>query len=396
LIQQPASATQTPLWLYNPGMQEASFIFRKLSPKSLHWLAATAFVLALGAAFWRAPLSPPTAFAPPPATIESTQPPFLQHNMLPGVGGIIGTPSLALLADGRIAIAWLALADAPRRHDVIWFSAMNNGAWSEPYPVTTSEETAGSIFAHIRHVSDPVLFAHDNTLHLWFSASGVGGHSIIHTSSSDEGKNWQPLARLQTSPLGNASMRLRNPPIVLADGGLGLPASQTMFSGHGEWLRLDTDGRILDKTRMQLDSGSPSPAVVSIDPQHALALLGDAQLQRVRAARSSDGGQHWQAAAMPEIVQPGTPLALLRLASGRLLLAGNTAAGRGTLGVWTGNADGSIWQAPRIIESAADADFSEPSLLLDRDGRIHLAYGWRQQGVRHLVFSESWLAGGQP
>jgi predicted neuraminidase len=350
--------------LYNPEMPETPAIFRKLPSNSLHWLAAIAFVLSLAAAFWRAPQFPPTAFEPPPAARESTLPPLLQHGMLPGVGGIIGSPSLASLADGRIAIAWLALADAPRQHDVIWFAALNDGNWGEPYPVTTSEETAGSIFAHIRHIGDPVLFQHGGTLHLWFTAGGVGGRSIIHTKSSDDGRNWQALARLQTSPLGNADMRLRKPPLTLADGGLGLPASQAMFSGHDEWLRIDGDGRILGKTRMQQDS---SP-------------------------------QNWQPASMPASAQPGTPWALLRLASGRLLLAANTAAGRGTLAVWTGNADGSDWQAARIIETAADtaAVFSEPALLLDREDRIHLAYSWRQQGIRHLTFTESWLDGRQP
>jgi hypothetical protein len=385
---------------YNPAMQEASATFRKLPPNSLHWLAAAAFILSLATAFWHAPQTPPPAvFETPPAARTSTLPSFFQHGMLPGIAGSATAPSLTRLADGRIAIAWLSLAEGSRQLDAIWFSTLNDGNWSDPYPVTTSEETAGSLFAHIRHVADPVLFQHGKRLHLWFTASGVGAHSIIvHTSSSDQGQTWQQPARLQSSPLASADMRLRNPPVALADGGLGLPASQTMFAGHGEWLRLDTDGRVVDKSRIALTEAAVAPAVVALDSQQALALLGDVRQPWIRAARSGDGGQHWQAASLPEIAPPGRPPALLRLDSGRLLLAANTGPGTGTLAVWTANADASVWQAPRIIESATDtnADFSQPTLALDRDGRIHLAYAWRQQGIRHLVFTEAWLDGGSP
>jgi len=385
---------------YNPAMQEASAIFRKIPPNSLHWLAAAIFALSLATAWWRAPQTPPPAvFETPPAARASTLPPFFQHDMLPGIAGSATTPSLTRLADGRIAMAWLSLAEGSRQLDAIWFSTLNDGNWSDPYPVTTSEETAGSLFAHIRHVADPVLVQHGKTLHLWFTASGVGAHSsIVHTRSSDHGKTWQQAARLQSSPLGNADMRLRNPPVALADGGLGLPASQTMFAGHGTWLRLDADGRVVDKSRIPLAEAAIAPAVVALDSQQALALLGDARHPRIRAARSGDGGQHWQPSSLPEIAHPGSPLALLRMGSGRLLLATNMGTGRGTLAVWTGNADGSVWQPPRIIESAADAnaDFSEPTLALDREGRIHLAYAWRQQGIRHVLFSEAWLDGGSP
>ena len=385
---------------YNPAMQEASATFRKLPPNSLHWLAAAAFILSLATAFWRAPQTPPPAvFETPPATRTSTLPSFFQHGMLPGIAGSATAPSLTRLADGRIAIAWLSLAEGSRQLDAIWFSTLNDGKWSDPYPVTTSEETAGSLFAHIRHVADPVLFQHGKRLHLWFTASGVGAHSIIaHTSSSDHGQTWQQPARLQSSPLASADMHLRNPPVALADGGLGLPASQTMFAGHGEWLRLNADGRVVGKSRMPLTEAAIAPAVTVVDSQQALALLGDARHPRIRAARSGNGGQHWQQANLPEIAHPGSPLALLRLGSGRLLLATNMGTERRTLAVWTGNADGSIWQPPRIIESAADtnADFSEPTLALDQDGRIHLAYAWRQQGIRHVLFSEAWLDGGSP
>lgn len=344
---------------YNPAMPRAPSLPKNPAPNLLHWLAAVTFVLALAAAFWRAPQLPPGAFSEPSAPAVPTQAPLLRHGMLPGVGGLLGAPSLTRLADGRMAIAWLAQADAPRHHDVIWFSTLNDGNWSEPYPVVSSEDAAGKLFAHIRHLADPILFAHDGAVHLWFTAGGAGARRIVHTLSDDGGRHWQAPARLTTSPLGIADTGLRKAALPLVDGGLGLPLRPTSISARDEWLRLDADGRIVGKIRLPDDM----PAAP------------------------------WHPVSRPDTLADDRPQALIRLASGRLLLAGNTTAGTGTLAVWVGNADGSAWQAPRIIEAAADADFSAPSLALAVDAGIHLAYGWRQQGIRHLRFNEAWLDG---
>lgn len=365
-------------------------------PGHLRWLAALAFVLTLVAAGWRLPDRNTTpAFALPPLA-ASPAAGLISQGMLPGVGSSAASPSLAGLADGRVAIAWRSAATAARQQDAIWFSVFEHGAWRQPFPVSSTEEAAGSLFAHVRQLSEPVLFQHGSALHLWFAVSGAGGRSIVHTRSDDDGESWQGLARVAASPLANTDLRLRHPPLAMADGSLGLPLSQTWLGGHGEWLRLDAAGKVLEKSRMPTASAALDPAVIAIDARQALALLRHPQQAGLQLARSDSAGEHWQGA--PAIDLGGSPSALLRLPSGRLLLAGNAGQGRGTLAVWIGSADGSAWQAPRIIETAADAraEFSEPSLAIDGDGRIHLAYAWRGEGIRHLVFGEAWLDGGQP
>lgn len=377
-------------------MQESLAIIRTLSPASRRWLATAAFSVALGAAFWQAPQSPAAAFIAPPPPIDSQLPPLQQSEMLPGVARMAAAPSLAQLADGRIAASWVSGAENVREQEVIWFSTRDDHGWSEPYPVSTREETAGSIFAHIRQIDTPVLLQHGDTLHLWYTATSIGGHAgqtIIHTHSTDGGQRWQKPVRLQTTPFGNNGMLLGTPPLPLADGGIGLPASQRLFSHHGEWLRLDAQGRVLDKARLPLASAALQPAVFALDANRALAILRDGR--QLRAAATDNGGQAWHAVDFPEMPNPDTPIALQRLPSGRLLLAGNTGEGRGTLALWLGDASATQWRQAHLVESAGDAaaDFSEPSLLLARDGRIHLAYAWRRQGIRHLSFSEAWLDG---
>ena len=118
----------------------------------------------------------------------------------------------------------------------------------------------------------------------------------------------------------------------------------------------------------------------------------------VRVSSTNDGGRSWQPGEALAVANPNSPVALLRLKSGRLLLAGNPAGGRQAIELWLSADQGKTWQASRTVESAPDggADYSNPALLLGRDGRIHLAYDWRRQGIKYVAFSEAWLDGGQP
>ena len=373
--------------------------FPLITPKvhgALRGLLALFFILAFGAALWRAPHPTPPIFVAPPAPNGNALPAVQQAEMLPGMGEVAGTPSLTRLADGRIACVWASGVEGNREQTIIWFATREKNGWSEPLPIANREYAAGAVFAHIRQINSPVIHQHGALLHLWYGAAGVGAQnsqSIIHSVSSNDGEHWTTPTRLQTSPFANSGAQLNAPPVALQDGGLALPISQRLFSQHGEWLRLDATGQVLDKARMALDGATLNPAVLAIDSHRAIALLQDGKAQQISAASTDNGGQSWQALAIPAIANPNTPIALTRLPSGRLLLATNSAAGRGTLALWIGNAKADQWQLVRSVESADDgaADFSEPTLLATPDGWIHLAYSWRQQGIRYMNFSEAWL-----
>ncbi|HEX6735760.1 MAG TPA: exo-alpha-sialidase [Azonexus sp.] len=372
-------------------------------PAIPRWLSAALFAAALGAAFWRIPPVGAPAFAPPPAVNAGRLPALYAAQMLPMAGAVAAAPSLAQLPDGRIAAAWVAGSDDTADDLAIHFSILGRDGWSDPRPIANRESTAGGLFAHVRRVGQPQLYAEGSWLHLWYAAVGIGGSAnvaLVHSVSTDAGRSWSKPARLPVSPLAGFGTTPAGPPLALADGGIGLPLQHELFASHGEWLRLSADGRSMDKVRLAHPRSAPQPAVLALDPQRAVALLRDAGAPpgQVRAVHSADGGQSWQAAPDPGPANPGTPLAVLRLPGGRLLLAGNPASGREMLALWLSADEGASWQAGPTVEAAADgaADFSAPALLLGRDGRIHLAYVWRGQGIRHVVFSEAWLDGGGP
>ena len=186
----------------------------------------------------------------------------------------------------------------------------------------------------------------------------------------------------------------------LGDGGLGLAISHDFIGQHGEWLRLSPTGQILDKTRLLAASSTLQPAAAALDEQRAMAVLRDAGPVpgSVRVATTDNGGQRWQAGEALAVPNPNASVALLRLKSGQLLLAGNPGSGSQALLLWLSADEGQTWQEARTVETAPDggADYGNPSLLLGRHGRIHLAYDWRRQGIKAITFSEAWRDGAQP
>lgn len=365
------------------------------------WLAALAFSAALGAAFWRMPEVGAPSFPPPPPATNSPLPALFVGQMLPAAGIVAQAPSLVLLSDGRLGAAWTAGSADDASDLAIHFSVLERDGWRPPQAIATREGTAGGLFAHIRQIGQPVLFREGSWLHLWYIASGPAGNRLlVHSRSTDGGRQWSPPKRLSTSPLAGFGTALGGSPLPLADGGLGLPLSHDLFAGHGEWLRLDARGRIVDKARLAHPVRALQPATISLDEQRALALSRDAGPSpgQVRALTTTNGGLLWTASDDPGPPSPNLPLAVLRIADGRLLLAGNPAAGREKLMLWISADEGQSWQESRVIEAATDsnASFTAPSLLLGRDGRIHLAYLRRGEGIRHVTFSSAWLSGGNP
>ncbi|WP_162888573.1 exo-alpha-sialidase [Dechloromonas sp. HYN0024] len=362
-------------------------------PISTRPLLLLLFMGALAGAYWRAPNTGATVFLPPAAAMPSTLPALFVNEMLWRDNESAATPHLTALPDGRLAAVWLA---GPADAMSVRFTIRERAGWRPPVIIASQASTAGGTFAQVGELGAPVLHAEGSWLHLWY-ASRTLGSSINHSVSTDGGKTWTKPTRLQTSPLANFGGAVRSGPLPLADGGLGLPIRHDLIGQPGEWLRLSSTGQIVDKTRLP---GRQQPAIAILDDQQAMAILRDAGStpDSLRIARTGDGGQHWQAGEALTMTHPSAPIALLRLKSGRLLLAGNPPTGRQAIMLWLSADQGRTWQEKRTVETAPDggADYGNPSLFLGSDGRIHLAYDWRQQGIKHAVFSEAWIDGGQP
>lgn len=364
-------------------------------------------LLALAWTAWRTPEAPAPAFAPPPVGAPSAvgaSPPRFSAQLLPSAAASAHAASLTELADGRLVAAWFAGSREGAEDVAIYLSRLETSGWSRPEAIATRPQTARELRRHLRKLGNPVLHVDPaGRLHLFFvsvSLGGWAGASINHKFSDDGGRHWSPARKLGTSPFFNISTLVRNPPIRLEDGGLGLPIYHEFIAKHGEWLRLDAQGRIIDKVRMPHARATLQPAVAALDARRAVALLRDAGPSpgSVQRADSQDAGQHWEMRPALPIAHANASMALLRLGDGSLLMAGNPGSGRASLLLYRSTDEGRTWQSLGPVESGAATaaglapEFSYPALLQDRNGDIHLAYTWLRQGIRHVVFNAAWLA----
>lgn len=304
-----------------------------VSPALRHGLALAAFVAALAAAWRQAPHPAAAEFAAPP-TASASAAVAAAADALPAGPPPMTHPALTLLADGRIAAAWLG---GDEEAAAVWFSVREPDGWRAPVAIANRPSTAGGSFAHVRRIGRPLLHAEGSWLHFWYLGEMLG-NSVHYSQSTDDGRHWSKPVRWPErgiSGLGSAVL-------PLADGGLALPLDRRPADAGGAWLRLDSTGRVIDRI-----------------------------------------------AAAPE--RPAPDGALLRLPDGRQLLAARDDSP--ALRLWLSDDDGRNWHPGRRLGASGDGP---PALLLGRDGRIHLAFpaaGNRE--IRHLAFSTDWARGDQ-
>jgi predicted neuraminidase len=356
------------------------------------------FFVALALAFWRAPSLANPRFAAPPAPVVAALPAEFVSEKLPKIAPFSHASTLAELADGRIALAWYAGSAEGSTDAAILFSTRDANGWSPPRVIVTRAETAAATGMVVRKIGNPVLHANGNRLQLWYVTVSVGGWSgaaISHKTSGDGGLTWSAAVKLTTSPLFNMGTLVRTSPVAMRDGGLGLPAYHEMFGQHGEWLRIGPRGRVLGKVR--IPGAGLQPAVAAIDGKEALMVARSAARANgvIMADATVDGGATWRRAAPLPIANDNTSLDLLRLQSGRLLLAANGVRGRdrSVLQLFLSDDKGATWKESRVIEDDPDvnAEYSYPALLQTADGRIHLTYSFRSKVIAHVTTTEAAL-----
>lgn len=329
------------------------------------WLPLSLFAVAWAIALWRAPAVEPAIFAPSSAARSKAASQALFSEKIPEANGTVGASSLARLPDGRLVLAWQeSRTDDPADANIRLITQDKQGNWGQVSAVAGRPTVAGSSFAYLSQLGSPLLYAEGNWLHLWFISHGLGdwrSAALNHSFSSDAGQTWSAQRKTAIAPAFNPGGLRLQPPLSLADGGLALPLQESTGEGAESWLRLAATGRPLDKLRL------PAGQTLLPEGPRALTLPAGAQC-------------------------------LLPLSASKLLVAGHPQGNRQILQLWLSTDGGEHWTAGRIIEQAADggAEFTLPFLLLAGDGQIHLTYTWRRQGIRHLRFSEDWLAEEKP
>ncbi|MCG2576408.1 exo-alpha-sialidase [Dechloromonas sp. XY25] len=214
------------------------------------WLAIALFAGGLVAAGWRIPAAPP----PVPEAVPPLQ--LAADELPPAARNSPHRASLTRLADGRPAVAWLGNGDAESA--AIWLAIRDGKGWREIGRIASRESTAAAAFMHAQGVGHPILWAEGGWLHLWYEAYPLRrgtGASIMHSMSTDGGRNWSRTERLESGPFGGFGPNLGLVPKPLADGGLLLP-----LAPEGSWLRLAATGQVIEKLQLPMAAAPPEAA----------------------------------------------------------------------------------------------------------------------------------------
>ncbi len=309
--------------------------------------------------------------------------------------------SICELRDGRLAAVWYAGSREGARDVAICFAAQEPGQslWATPRAILTPEQVARDLHRSVKKVGNPLVFS-DAAGKLWLlyvtiNIGGWSGSSLNLTTSTDNGDSWAPSRRLTLSPFFNVSELVRSKPSPLSDGNWLVPIYHECLGKFAEllWLRDTGDGLAATKTRITGGRSAFQPALAVLSTNTALAFLRDCSpRKRIAVARTDNAGVSWSAPESLDLPNPDSGLAALRLSDGRVLLAFNdSAAGRDNLRLAVSQDEGRTWRRVATPAEEPGAEFSYPFLLQTRDGRIHLVYTWKRQGIKHVAFNTAWL-----
>lgn len=292
--------------------------------------------------------------------------------------------TLTQLADGTLLAAWFggAFETAP---DVAILAARWSPAlerWSKPAVIA---EVPG------KALGQPVFLPRPDGELWFFYVVNMGADwttaQPFWRRSADQGTTWSAPRQLMDYP----GLMFRSRPVVLP-GRIILPAYDEN-RWESRMLISDDDGRTW---RLGDPIVTPNGNIHACIVQRSDGLLvaylrpgvGGGALWRTT---SSDRGDTWTPPTLTDLPNPNSGFDLLRLASGRLALAYNPSATlRTPLCVALADED-ERWGPPRVLEDDY-AEFSYPTLLQARDGRIHAVYTYRREHIHHACFAESWLS----
>jgi predicted neuraminidase len=312
--------------------------------------------------------------------------------------------------EGLVA-AWFGGAEEGHPDVRIWVARHDGGLWDEARPVAEGRTADGDRLP----TWNPVLVQPRGGPLLLFYKVGPHPRSWwgMVKISRDGGRSWSQAVRLPEGYLGPVRAKpwessvgallmgsstedrrgwrthLERYPAGLTRrghysqwrGGAGLPPGMSPWSLEA---LASADG--WERTEPLNDPRSLAAIQPTILPDGSgyLRVLTRTRQGVVGEATSGDGGDTWTRLTRTRLPNPNAALDAVVLPDGRALLAYNpTADDRSRLSIAVAGADG-LW-SPVIELENGEGEYSYPAMIQARDGRIHVAYTWRRERIRHVV-----------
>ena len=301
--------------------------------------------------------------------------------------------TLLVLPDGERLAAWMTgtYETAPDQYIALARRPAGSSDWTAPERVV---DTPG------RADGQPVfLLDHAGVLWLYFvTLTGQGWTTalLMRQRSDDRGRQWSAPEALGMEQ----GLMFRSRPLDLA--AVGQPGQWLLpiydeTTWRSAMLLSADDGATWSRGAwISTPPGNIHACVVPLDGNRLLAFLrtGGAGGSIWRTI-SADAGRHWETPAQTPLPNPNAGIDLLQLRSGALVLAFNNSRTRRTpLCIALSDDAGESWPHMQALEDA-EGEFSYPTLVEGRDGRISGVYTWRRQHIQAIELDEAWLRAGR-
>ena len=250
---------------------------------------------------------------------------------------------------------------------------------------------------------NPVLFqvpGSDELLLFFKIGSSVGDWTGWLTRSADGGKTWSQREPLPEGILGP----IKNKPEYI-DGRIIAPSSRENNEGWRPWIEMsDDNGKTwhttgaLPSDSAMLSNGNKMLPIYAIQPsilRHAdgsLQILCRTRNSHLATSWSHDNGETWSPLTLTDLPNNNSGTDAVTLKDGRhLLIYNDFSTIKGTpKGVRTPlrvaiSDDGVNWKNIATLEDSPVSQYSYPSIIQGRDGKIHMIYTWRRQRIKHVV-----------
>lgn len=251
----------------------------------------------------------------------------------------------------------------------------------------------------VRRLGNPVAWVDGSgRVQLLVVATGWGGWAASRivqlrqssASSALQDLAFEPVRVLPLSWLWNLSYLVRNPPLMLADGGVLLPAHFELGTKFAAALRFDAQGNFAGMVRLSAHHDRLQPTLVMQSPTEVLALM---RVQRedgkIARARTRDAGRTWEDLPDLPLENPDAAVAGLGLAPGRMVLAYNPSSrGRTALNL-SESRDGQAWRVVAEMEKGVEpAEYSYPALAWS-GGQLWVSYTADRTHIQWQRFAPS-------
>ncbi len=289
--------------------------------------------------------------------------------------------TLTQAPSGDLLCAWFAGTDEGENDVGIWQATLSEKKWSEPRLIASEKDVP---------CWNPVLFTlPSNEILLFYKA---GEYPLVWSGllkrSTDEGKNWSEAQDLPAGVLGP----VKNRPLLLQDGTLVCGSALESWKRWGCWMDITSDAGLTwsKSTPINVENdlfGIIQPALFFTKDGTIKMLARSRQIGFICESESKDQGKTWTAARPTTLPNPNSAIDAINITDGRILLVYNNSKSpkeRYPLNVALSSDGGKTWDMKVVLEDKF-GEYSYPTVIQTKDGKIHIVYTWNRLHIKHVV-----------